>query len=397
MIFWQRLIGSLCLSLGALIALLGVWNAIDAPQVGLAQDAAPEATQEVIQEEATQEATQEADASSETEAETDSSTETPSSENGDPHRIAPNGDNSYCLVCHVTADDPAPLTWAQLNPRHSPRELSAVVHDTHVGLEAVGCLDCHASNTFPHLGARVLETKNWAFAEPYLDACINCHQEQEAHPEAGCMACHAGYDIDHDPAVLSVNLEDCAACHAPTIAEWQGSAHGDQQLACATCHFPHQDRLRFETVEALCLNCHDQSRDNYTHVVHIEQSCADCHVYHDTSPTMHIMTGGNIQLTGHDNLVSVRTCLDCHNSQEISLAERPSDPETIAARNALHPLNVAQTQIDTLEAQIEADRQAAATRSTLRLIQSLIIGFGLGVVGMVFFVRSRIYRGRSER
>ncbi len=284
------------------------------------------------------------------------------------------GDNSYCLVCHGgLADQEALINWAQVGVRTTRSELASVVHNTHVG-EAAACLDCHPANIFPHDAPRQLGEGLYAAAD-YTESCIGCHHEQSENIEGACNDCHdASYVIEADTAVLNVEVSECEACHATTVTEWANSAHGDQQLACDSCHFPHQQEVRFGDVETLCLNCHDQSRDEYVHVTHAEQTCSDCHVYQGFDQTFHVLTVGGMVDTGHHNQVSTAACTDCHSQFEVTDSD---DPVEVAMLQ--HPLE-AQAEIDALEGEISDIRENREEESARLLVQAMIVGLALGAI-----------------
>lgn len=293
------------------------------------------------------------------------------------------GDSSYCLVCHDLSGTVPQIDWAQLSENSNVHNLASLAHSTHVGHEAIGCLDCHADDTFPHIGNRDLGDF-MSVAENYTDSCIGCHQHSDLDIEGGCDACHGEvYEVPRDAAVLDIGLDKCQACHADTIAEWQTSKHGTQQLACDSCHYVHQEELRFGTVQALCLNCHDQPRTDFAHVIHVDQACSDCHVYHGETQTLHVISGGNVINTGHDNHVQPEACISCHQEGvEIASADDPLNIEN-------HPIIKSREQIEALEEEA-ADVEDETTReAALRFAQSLIIGLALGVFGTLTLERIR--------
>lgn len=219
--------------------------------------------------------------------------------------------------------------------------------------------------------------------------CLACHTTGFAvrtggydQPGVTCGACHGDTPVNHPPEPVAIDpgVQVCADCHQTTFDEWETSLHGEQQLACTTCHTPHDQHLRFETSNALCLNCHDETRDDYGHVSHPDQLCTECHWYRSLDSTQHILTG-NLMPTGHDSLVETRTCLDCHAAlPENALAATPVSP---------HPLTVAQVRIHELEAEVQTAQAQGENQAAAQLITGLVVGALLVGVGLGGFTRFR--------
>lgn len=214
--------------------------------------------------------------------------------------------------------------------------------------------------------------------------CLSCHTTGFVprtggydQPGVTCAACHGQTPANHPPETVAVDpgVNVCADCHPTTFNEWQVSLHGEQQLACTTCHTPHDQKVRFDTSTALCLNCHTEARDDYAHVSHPEQQCVECHWYLAADETEHIMTG-NLLPTGHDSQVETHTCVDCHaNLPENALTATPASP---------HPLTEAQLRIHELEAEVQTAQAQGENQAASQLIAGLVIGalvMGAGVGG----------------
>jgi predicted CXXCH cytochrome family protein len=214
--------------------------------------------------------------------------------------------------------------------------------------------------------------------------CLSCHTTgfvprtgEFDQPGVTCAACHGVTPAEHppDPVLVDPGVRVCADCHTTTFTEWEHSLHGEQQLACTTCHTPHNQALRFETADALCLNCHDEARDDYAHITHTEQACVDCHWYRAAGETEHIMTG-NLMPTGHDNRVETRTCVDCHANLALENGEI-----TAVASSDTHPFLEAQLRIEELEAEVQTAKAQGENQAAVQLIQGLLLGgvaMGLG-------------------
>lgn len=215
--------------------------------------------------------------------------------------------------------------------------------------------------------------------------CLSCHTTgfaartgQYDQPGVACAACHGDTPANHPPEAVTIDpgVDVCADCHPTTFNEWETSLHGEQQLACTTCHTPHDQHLRFDTVNALCLNCHDESRDDYAHVSHPDQQCTECHWYRSLDETQHILTG-NLMPTGHDSQVETRTCLDCH-------ASLPENAPAETASISTHPLSEARVRISELQAEVQTAQAQGQNQAASQLIAGLVIGalvMGAGVGG----------------
>jgi hypothetical protein len=190
-------------------------------------------------------------------------------------------------------------------------------------------------------------------------------------------------------------VEVCAGCHTTTYSEWQRSAHGEQQLACTTCHLPHPQTLRFATSNELCLNCHNEEpRDDYAHLVHPDENCVDCHWFHTSPEDMEAhASSGNLYPTGHNDVVETVSCITCH--EEITETTVVADQEAVLTELNLedsdHPLLEAQIRIKELEAEVDSVKAQGENNSVLRLAQGVIVG---GVIGG--FVLAGVVRFRRR-
>lgn len=285
---------------------------------------------------------------------------------------------------------------AQENPPQSPQS----------------CATCHVNVVAEWQGGMHAQ----AFADPVFQEawqkqgnkheCLACHTTgyvartgEYAHEGVTCEACHGETPANHPPEPVAIDpgVETCADCHATTFAEWQQSKHGEQQLACTTCHKPHPQELRFATVNELCLNCHNEdARDDYAHLVHVDRECADCH-WHRGNVEDLIAHGvsGALYPTGHTTRVETLACVSCH--EQISQNDIVQAGE--AARqelelNSTHPLLEAQVRIAELEADLDTANAQGANTSALRLMQGVVIGAATG--GVIVFGATR-FRRRNSR
>ena len=243
----------------------------------------------------------------------------------------------------------------------------------HAQEDDVTCLECHTTGFVPRTG-------------------------EYTHEGVTCEACHGETPAEHPPAPVSLEpgVETCAGCHATTVNEWELSAHGEQQLACTTCHNPHPQQLRFEEANTLCLNCHNEdARDDYAHLVHTEQQCVDCHWFRaDEEQLLEHYTSGALFPTGHTGIVETAACVDCHEGiTDRNVMEVGADAQAELGLLSEHPLLEAQVRIEELEAEVDTARAQGSNSSALRMVQGVIVGVVMG--GIVVAGVSRYRRRRS--
>jgi len=236
-------------------------------------------------------------------------------------------------------------------------------------------------------------------------SCLACHTTgfvprtgEYTHEGVTCEACHGQTPADHPPSPLKIDpgVETCAECHATTFAEWQQSAHGQQQLACTSCHNPHPQTLRFDSPNTLCLNCHKDARTNYVHLTHAQQQCTDCHWFHASREDLiaHGVSGALFP-TGHSSLVGTASCIECHQQTTSSTSvQQEQQAQQQLGLNSSRPILDAQVQIEQLQAQVKTVDAQGANTSALRLAQGFIIGVVAG--GVVVFGALRFRRRNSN-
>ncbi len=236
--------------------------------------------------------------------------------------------------------------------------------------------------------------------------CLACHTTgyvaysgEYTHEGVACEACHGQTPANHpaEPVAINKGADACASCHSTTFNEWQMSAHGNQQLACTTCHNPHPQELRFGDANTLCLNCHDEdARDDYTHLVHASQECVDCH-WHRGNPEdllAHYETG-NLFPSGHEATVETTACVSCHAEiSESGLVEQGDAIRDELGLISVHPLHEAQVRIEELRAEVETLEAQGANTSSLRMAQGFVLGIAVG--GVLLFALTRFRRRSSD-
>ncbi|MFN8375103.1 MAG: cytochrome c3 family protein [Anaerolineae bacterium] len=313
--------------------------------------------------------------------------------------IVPTGDNGYCMICHnipwrtvTLADDNL------LNLYVSSETVAGSVHGEHDEEGALGCLDCHGENAFPHSGPTPVDRREYRLQ--MVQTCFGCHEEQQTglinglHEEAiaagntgaaVCTDCHGAHDVQRVAAQPGLVAGICGDCHVSTLAEWRDSPHLDiGPLGCATCHSPHTQRLRVGAdTTALCLNCHNSMPDTFVHNQHLADSqlmqCADCHMFAEPAPadigTVNVSSNVVLMPTGHSMRVETVACNTCHEELVASgeWATLTGEAETTSADAS------SQTEV------VSAENDEAVT-NYVQLIQGLILGIGFGITGAAIFI-----------
>ncbi len=227
-----------------------------------------------------------------------------------PHRMIPEG---RCGVCHEPHSSPNPKFLRQPAARlclechegktrsfHEAKGFSIYVcakcHDLHrpfrehllTDTSRSLCLQCHdygGEAAFTHSFVRDGECfRCHAFHEAPLGrdvalTCLRCHRENPRLPEAHggvpfsrsrCTSCHLPHQSQSDKLLRAVE-------HTP-FAERE----------CEACHTARAGLLEGETVQPLCVDCHDDKSlaalpepPAAVHPPLRDGDCADCHESHD--------------------------------------------------------------------------------------------------------------------
>lgn len=268
-----------------------------------------------------------------------------------------------------------------------------------------GCAECHLDvvsqwEQGPHANAyHAEEIENAENPEE----CLSCHTTgfvpytgEFSHAGVTCEACHGQTPEGHpDEAavIIEPGLETCAGCHTTTFDEWQHSAHGEQDLACTSCHNPHPQQVRFGDNNLLCTNCHeDSATEGYAHITHAEEECTSCHWHNtlDYDPEAHIATGVLVS-SGHDAQVETRACVDCHESLEQNVSFVPDEDGEHGEEMVLSP----RMELQDLQVQVENVRAQGENTAAVRLVQGVLVGIAFG--GILTFIAVRLRPGRFSK
>lgn len=188
------------------------------------------------------------------------------------------------------------------------------------------CVECHEETVVAwqdsmHGQAFANEgfQQEWAAQGAPRD-CLRCHTtgfdaETGDYSEEGitCSACHylGPYSPSHPDQLMFTKFttESCGECHLETFAEWQESAHGENDMTCTNCHNPHTELIKQESTALLCQSCHTDEGYFYDMTAHAEAEllCTDCHLRVSETP----LGEGHAQ-RHHKFTVDLETCNECH-------------------------------------------------------------------------------------
>lgn len=309
----------------------------------------------------------------------------------------PTGENGYCAVCHSQPWRSVTLPYGTvLNLYVTPDMIASSVHGTSSPAGALGCLDCHGENAFPHNQPSPSDGRTYTLNAVAM--CTKCHTQEAADLENGlhevairdgnrnaavCIDCHGAHDIQVARNQPNLVAGVCGECHTETLAEWQSSLHLTiGPLGCATCHSPHSQRMRVEgDGDLTCQNCHKHTNDLYVHRTHLtpesEVSCLNCHMYRET-------TDGESGLASHTMVMDTQPCTTCH--QELVDSGRWQQLTGVNTRLAAER-DALQARLNELEAQQSAS-VGPEHGELVPVLQGLLLGLGLGLtVAVVFFSR----------
>ncbi len=311
--------------------------------------------------------------------------------------IQPTGDNGYCALCHSQPWRTVTLRSGEiLNLYVDAGLIAASVHGTSSQAGALGCLDCHGRDAFPHSGPTPSDRRTYAIDS--VQICTTCHTQQLAELETGlhdqailagnlaaavCTDCHGAHDVRRVSQFPQLVAGVCGDCHTTTLAEWRASAHVEiGPLGCGSCHSPHSQRLRVEgDTDTLCLNCHKEMPLLFVHATHVSTEspvvCADCHMFRGAD-TQRTAANGTPMSTGHSMQLDTTPCNTCH-EQLVASGEWA---RLIADRQA-----EAAVAAPTAPAETAASGQPTGVEgSYIQLFQGLILGLGFGMTAAAVFI-----------
>jgi predicted CXXCH cytochrome family protein len=218
-------------------------------------------------------------------------------------------------------------------------------------------------------------------------SCLECHTTgfdlssgSYAFEGVTCESCHGPFQTGHpaQPMPITPDAELCANCHETTTNEWKASVHGQVGIQCQSCHDPHAQMPKAESVTALCSNCHKDTGTSFSHGTHAGQKleCSNCHMY--TSPRTSDPIQGLVP-TGHTFTVGSEACIGCHQD---TVHTRDTILELTGEVQTLSDLD-----FDELRQKVQEQEEAISdleARNSVRLYvglaQGAIVGLATGAV-----------------
>jgi predicted CXXCH cytochrome family protein len=289
---------------------------------------------------------------------------------------------------------PAQEGTATATPESTP-EVSA----SYVGSDT--CAACHKD--IHETWAGTLHSQ--AFSSPVFqedwvkqgsaDSCLECHTTgfdaatgQYSEEGVTCESCHGPMQSDHpqNPMPVTPDYTLCARCHKTTTDEWRASRHGAVNINCESCHNPHSQAPRADTVNELCGNCHKDKGSSFTHGTHANAGlqCSDCHM----ATAAHTDSTGGLFATGHTFTVGSEACINCHkdtvHTRDTILQLSGQDAGTAPTSEEL------EKQVQEQEQQIQSLEAQSSVRLYTGLMQGAIVGLAMG--GVAAWIVSRRIR-----
>ncbi len=148
--------------------------------------------------------------------------------------------------------------------------------------------------------------------------CLACHTtgydpatNSVEYEGVACTVCHTPVNDNHPLEVMPTNVSsrDCGNCHIDTFAEWEISAHAQEDLSCNKCHNSHTASIKAEDAQILCQSCHKDEIHYSDNTTHAQEGllCIDCHL---TVSETEIGNGHGSR--EHSFAVNMDTCAKCH-------------------------------------------------------------------------------------
>lgn len=264
----------------------------------------------------------------------------------------PTGDNSFCLTCHADSDATKVLAdGSEIHASVDLDELANSVHGSSNEQGALGCVDCHGVDAFPHDDP--LPETGRAYTVQKSLACVNCHTEQtenladDVHyvalidgniRSATCVDCHGAHDVQTLDEPITRISETCGDCHTVTFDEYRNSVHGEALFegdenapTCTDCHGVHgiehpTTALFRNRSPELCATCHadEEMMSQYDISTNVFDSYLDD--FHGTTVSLFEQTDPNVPS-------NKAVCYDCHGVHDIARAD--ADNSQVVRENLL--------------------------------------------------------------
>jgi len=171
------------------------------------------------------------------------------------------------------------------------------------------CLTCHESQRYDRTAHAFAANEHTPAA---THGCESCHGPGQAHVDGGGDTALIKNPTSMSPRDAS---ELCTTCHdRATHALWNGSAHDQRNVGCASCHSIHtakgEPMLAAASEPALCGTCHRNitnktHRFNHMPVREGELKCGSCHNVHGSANVKLLKAGVTVN----------ESCMSCHSEK----------------------------------------------------------------------------------
>lgn len=251
------------------------------------------------------------------------------------------GNNAYCALCHAREDFTLELANGSVLDLHiDPQVLQDSVHGTSNPEGALGCVDCHGEEIFPHTAPPPTDSRQYTIDSTAI--CTQCHAEQaeketdSVHAAglaqgnlraATCTDCHGAHDVQPIAGDDALAANTCGSCHTTVFDQYQVSIHGEALLArgdtnapdCVDCHGVHgidnptTAQARNRSPE-LCATCH--ADEKLMKEYDISTNVFDSYLteFHGTTVALFDQTDSNVAS-------NKAVCYDCHGVHNITPAD----------------------------------------------------------------------------
>ena len=328
--------------------------------------------------------------------------------------IVPTGNNAFCVICH-TEDTARQLNFADgfsVPIAVDTDILANSVHGEGNPEGALGCVDCHGADFFPHDDPPAASFREHQISTANL--CIRCHEDHaenladDVHytalvagnlRAATCVDCHGGHDIHPPNEPRQLISETCGDCHPMTFAEYEDSVHGQALFneadpnvpTCVDCHgvhginHPTTGLFRNRSPE-LCADCHND--DDM-----MEQYGISTNVFESYLTDFHGTTVGFFDQSDPNVASNKAVCYDCHGVHDITAADE--EKSQVVRENLLdtcrecHPDATADFP-DSWVGHYEPTFEDHPFLTAVNVFYALIVPMAVG--GFIFLVGTDIFR-----
>lgn len=248
--------------------------------------------------------------------------------------------DDYCVICHASTD--AVLTFdngATASLQVNSSTIHDSVHGASAGDEALGCTDCHADYSYPHIPAD--KSNHRAYTVQKSLNCTACHEEQtenlatDVHytaliagnlRAASCVDCHGSHEIAPPAEPRTRISETCGECHTTTFTQYRDSVHGEALFegdpnvpTCVDCHGVHgiehpTTALFRNRSPQLCATCHANAELMAEYDI-------NTNVFDSYLTDFHGTTVSLFEQTAPDVPTNKAVCYDCHGVHDITRAD----------------------------------------------------------------------------